>query len=268
MSGRYVIMNIINILEIIAVGIFGLMFGSFLNVVIYRLPRKESLAFPASHCPVCGKDVKWYDNVPVLSYMILRGKCRTCKTAISPVYPFVELLVSVMAMWLFYLNGKTLGFVVDIILALILLAAAFIDAKHMIIPDRLNAFGAAAGLILALASGVKVFLFGVMGAVTGIVILMLMYWMGKLFYRREGVGMGDVKLAAVIGIFLGPFWCMITLVLAVFSGGIWGIVQIIGRRRFAGGQIPFGPFISFGGGMVLFFRAQILYLLELYISLL
>jgi leader peptidase (prepilin peptidase)/N-methyltransferase len=171
-------------------------------------------------------------------------------------------------MWLFYLNGKTLAFITDFILAAIILSAAFIDAKHMIIPDRLNAAGALAGLILALFSGLKGLVIPIIGAVTGIAILMLLYWMGKIFFHREGVGMGDVKLAAVIGLFIGPFWSATAILIAVFSGGIWGIIQILGKRRMTAGQIPFGPFISLGGGAVLFFRAQIAYVIELYISLL
>ncbi len=249
-------------------GIFGLMFGSFLNVVIYRLPRKESLVYPASHCTVCGSQVKWFDNIPVLSYLLLKGKCRTCKSSISPVYPLVELSISFIAMWLFYLNGKTIAFVSDFVLASILFSAACIDLKYMIIPDRLNVTGAIIGLALASMSGFRVFFLGVIGAFTGITILMVLYWMGKIFFHREGVGMGDVKLSAVIGIFVGPFWCAIALVIAVFSGGIWGIFQILIGRRTTGGQIPFGPFISIGGGAVLFFRPQIIQMIELYLSLL
>ena len=166
-------MTIFQTMWIVTVGIFGLMFGSFLNVVIYRLPLRESLVYPSSHCPVCGGQVKWFDNIPVLSYLLLGGKCRTCKTRISPVYPFIELATAIMAMWLFYLHGKTIGFVSDFILACILLAAACIDLRYMIIPDRLNAAGATIGVIITLVSGVRALIPAVFGAAIGIILLML-----------------------------------------------------------------------------------------------
>ncbi len=261
-------MNAFRLIWIITAGVFGLMFGSFLNVVIYRLPRRESLVYPASHCPGCGGAVKWYDNIPVFSYILLRGKCRTCKNPISPFYPLVELSIAFIAMWLFYLHGGTLDFASNFILACILLAAAFIDMKYMIIPDRLNVPGAVIGVIFALLSGFKAVVIGVVGAFTGIAILMVLFWMGKIFFHREGVGMGDVKLAAVIGIFVGPFWCAIALLLAVFSGGVWGIIQMLFGKKTVQGQIPFGPFISLGGGAVLLCRSQIISVIELYLSLL
>lgn len=249
-------------------GLFGLVFGSFLNVVIYRLPLGQSIVFPASHCPKCGKPIKVFDNIPVLSYIILRGKCRVCSEKISPVYPFIEFFTGVLAVTFFILNGFTLNFISDFFLGAILLTAAMIDYRYMIIPDKLNIAGAIIGLILCFIRGSGGVIRGFEGAAAGFLILTGMYLFGKIIFKREGVGFGDVKLAAVIGLFVGPLWVFICMANAIILGGIIGTVLIISGRGKAGKEIPFGPFIAAGGIFMLFFRAQILYLLGKYISLL
>ncbi len=260
-------MDAVSFLIVIIVSLFGLIFGSFLNVVIYRLPRKESIVFPCSYCPVCKKPVKYYDNIPVLSFIILGGKCRSCSEKISPVYPVIEFITACMGSVLYILNGFSINFIADFSLGMILLTAAAIDLKYMIIPDKLNLTGFIIAVIISLFRGFDGMMRGIFGALAGLVILFCMFWMGRLLFKRDGVGFGDIKLAFVIGFFVGPFWCFISLLLAVIIGGITGIIQLLIGKQKIGMQIPFGPFIAAGGFFVLFFRIQILYLVEQYLSM-
>ncbi len=261
-------MEIESVISLLIVCVFGLALGSFLNVVIYRLPRKESLIFPASHCPVCNTPIKYSDNIPILSYVLLGGRCRSCSVKISWIYPLIEFITAGMAVVLFLINGPTINFAADCSLGAILLVTAIIDSKYMIIPDRLNFTGAVIAIILSLLRGFGGIIRSFGGAFLGFFILTIMYWIGKLLFKREGVGFGDVKLAIVMGLFLGPFWCFMALLLAVMIGGIWGIIQLIIGNKKIGMQVPFGPFIALGGFLVLFFRIQIRYFVEQYLSML
>jgi len=274
-------MSIDFIISLLFVGIFGLMLGSFLNVVIYRLPRRESIVFPGSHCPVCGVPVKYYDNIPVLGYILLKGRCRSCSATISLLYPFIEMLTSLMAMALFALNWFNIhssfasgsfsnihfltNFIADVALATVLLAVFCIDLRHMIIPDRLNLAGGIIAVILSFRWGLSGIVRGAGGAFVGLAVMVVMMLLGRLLYKRQGIGMGDVKLAVVIGLFVGPFWCFLTFVVAVFSGGMWGIVQLFSGRVKTGQEVPFGPFIAIGGFSVLFFKREILFLVDRYL---
>ncbi len=261
-------MDIEYLISLLTVGVFGLALGSFLNVVIYRLPRKESLFFPASHCPVCNEKIKYYDNIPVLSYMLLGGKCRSCFAKISWIYPLIEIITAVMGIVLFLINGISINFIADYCLGAILLVVAVIDTRYMIIPDSLNFTGAIIALIISIIRGIDGIVRSLGGAFIGFLVLIIMYLLGKLLFKREGVGFGDMKLAIVIGLFNGPFWCLIILLLAIFIGVIWGIIQLLIVNKKIGMQIPFGPFIAIGGFLVLFFRFQILYFIEQYLSML
>jgi len=261
-------MTLQTVVSTVVVGLFGLIAGSFLNVVIYRIPRKESIVFPPSHCPQCQEPIKALDNIPVLSFALLGGKCRHCASPISWQYPLIELAASLLGIGLFILYGPTVGFVSDYSLALILLAAAVIDARYMIIPDRLNLSGGLIAAAFSLVYGLPGIARAAAGAVTGAVVLMGMYALGKILFKKDGVGFGDVKLAFVTGLFIGPFWCLSALTAAICLGGMWGVVHVVmGRKKF-GIEVPFGPFIAAGGFLVLFFRAQILYLVEQYLMML
>ncbi len=256
------------------VGVLGSIFGSFLNVVIYRLPRRQSIVFPASYCPSCRTPIPFYDNIPIFGYVFLGGKCRECSAKISPLYPLIEFLTAVMAMALFGVHGLSRVFFADVTLGMILLAAAVIDIQHMIIPDRLNGAGVAIGLVFSLLHGFKGVVAAILGGLTGYLVLMGMFWLGKLLFQREGVGFGDVKLAIMMGVFLGPFWCSVALLGAIVFGGLWGIAQgglfgivrYILHKKVTFRQIPFGPYLATGGFAVLFFRQHILFLLEKYIE--
>ena len=244
----------------------GAVIGSFLNVVIYRLPRGESIVFPSSHCTVCGTSIKWYDNIPVLSYLFLGGKCRACHEKISPVYPAVELFTALSAGLLVYRYGLTLQTVSALTLSAVLIVAFMIDLRYMIIPDTLNLFGAVAGLLLSFGGGISMLCRNLAGAVVGVISLLAMFFLGRLLYKRDGVGFGDVKLAAVMGLFIGPLWVLVSFLIAVVIGGIWGITYSISNEKRLGQEVPFGPFLAIGGFFVLFFSKELLYLISIYLS--
>ncbi|MFC1692385.1 prepilin peptidase [Candidatus Latescibacterota bacterium] len=259
--------NIEYIMFLGIVGFFGLSLGSFLNVIIYRMPRKESLVFPGSHCTVCSSPIRYRDNIPIVSFLMLHGRCRVCSAPISRIYPLIEFFTGCMAVFLFILHGPTLNFAADLVLGAILVAAALIDLKHMIIPNRLTYPGLVLGFLFSLRGGVTGIINGILGLAVGFLILTMMYLLGKLLYKRESLGMGDVKLAFVIGLFAGPFWTFICLVLAILSGGIFGVIQIASGKKKLAQEVPFGPYIALGGFCVLFFKRQIFFLVEQYLGI-
>jgi leader peptidase (prepilin peptidase)/N-methyltransferase len=223
-------------------GVLGAMFGSFLNVVAYRLPRHESLLTPASRCPGCGAPVKPYDNVPILSYLLLRGRCRSCSVRISPRYPLVEGLTAALCVGAVLAHSSAAGIALSVTLILIVVPAALIDLEHRIIPNRLTALGAVVALGLGLAldpSGEPERL--IAGAAAGGFLLL-----AALAYPG-GMGMGDVKLAAVMGLFLGRAVAPAILI-ALLTGVLAGVVVIARKGEHEGRKtaIPFGPFLALG----------------------
>jgi leader peptidase (prepilin peptidase) / N-methyltransferase len=234
---------------IVLAALGGLIIGSFLNVVAYRLPRGESLAHPPSHCPSCGEPIKPYDNIPVLSWLLLRGRCRNCKAAISPRYPLVEALTGVLyalVMWARWDDAS--GIALGIVLVTVLIPIAIIDFEHRIIPNRIT--GPAA--IVAILIGV---LFDqdfvveqlIAGAAAGGFFLL-----AAIAYPR-GMGMGDVKLAGMMGLYLGRavgLAVLVGLVAGVLVGGV--IMARVGVKAGRKQQVPFGPFLALGGIIAIF----------------
>jgi leader peptidase (prepilin peptidase) / N-methyltransferase len=223
-------------------GVLGAIVGSFLNVVSYRLPRHESLVSPASHCPKCGTPVKPYDNIPIVSWLALRGHCRSCSAPISARYPLVEALASALCVGAVLTHSSAAGIALGVALVLIVVPAALIDLEHRLIPNRLTALGA----VLAVAIGLALDPSGeperlAAGAAAGGFLLL-----AALAYPG-GMGMGDVKLAAVIGLFLGRATAPAILV-ALLAGAVVGIaimaVKGIGEGRKT--AVPFGPFLALG----------------------
>jgi leader peptidase (prepilin peptidase)/N-methyltransferase len=223
-------------------GVFGAIFGSFLNVVAYRLPRHESLATPASRCPGCATPVKPYDNIPILSWLVLRGHCRSCGTPISARYPLVEALTAALCVGAVLAHHSAAGIALSIALILLVVPAALIDLEHRIIPNRITALGAVLALLIGLAldpAGEPERLIAGLAAGGFLLIAALAY--------PGGMGMGDVKLAAVMGLFLGRAVApaiLIALLAGVLAGGI-----VIARNGAAAGRkttIPFGPFLALG----------------------
>jgi leader peptidase (prepilin peptidase)/N-methyltransferase len=227
--------------------LFGLALGSFLNVVIYRLPRRESLVRPGSHCPACQSAIRWYDNVPVVSWLVLQGRCRDCGQRISPRYLVIESMTGAafaLAMWHFGLDWPVL--LAWFFLA-ILIAVAFIDYDHFIIPDKLVLPGAVIGLAGSVAIHPErwwVYLAAAGGSALFFLLLALL-WPGG------GMGMGDVKMALFMGAVLGTS-VLVGLFAAFLLGSVVGIYLIAAKKGSRKTKVPFGPFLSIGGAIGLF----------------
>jgi leader peptidase (prepilin peptidase)/N-methyltransferase len=240
-------------------GVLGAIAGSFLNVVTYRLPRHESLMMPASHCTRCGTPVKPYDNIPILSFLLLRGHCRSCGASISARYPLVEALTAALCVGAVLAHSSPAGIALGVALILIMVPAALIDIEHRIIPNRLTALGA----VLALAIGVALDPAGeperlIAGAAAGGFLLV-----AALAYPG-GMGMGDVKLAGVMGLFLGRSVAAAILI-ALLAGVLLG-AAIIARKGAHEGRktaVPFGPFLALGAVVAVYAGGP---LIDLYVN--
>ena len=225
--------------------VLGLAVGSFLNVCIYRLPRGESLAWPASHCPSCSTPIAWYDNVPLVGYLRLGGKCRHCRARISPAYPVVEAVTAALFL-LHYLHfGWTPLFAVRVAFAAAMVVLFTIDLEHQILPNAVTLPGIAAGLAasLFLEPGWRS---AVIGALVGGGVLWLI---AEVYFRMrgiEGMGMGDVKMLAMIGAFLGAPLTVLTLLAASLAGAIVGLGVIVVGRKDWQYALPFGTFLAVG----------------------
>jgi leader peptidase (prepilin peptidase) / N-methyltransferase len=234
-------------------GVLGAIAGSFLNVVAYRLPRHDSLIRPASHCPHCDTPVRPYDNIPILSFLLLRGRCRSCGAKISRRYPLVEAATAALCAGAVLVHPSAAGLALSVALILLLVPAALIDLEHRIIPNRLNA----AGALIALALGValdpsrepeRLIAAACAG---GLLLLAALAYPG-------GMGMGDVKLAAVMGLFLGRAVAaavMIALLAGVLVGAL--IMARKGARAGRKTAVPFGPFLALGGLVAVFVGQEI-----------
>jgi len=229
-------------------GVLGAVFGSFLNVVAFRLPRHESLVKPRSRCPSCGAHVRPRDNVPILSWLLLRGRCRDCSAPISPRYPLVEGATALLCAGAVLTHSSAAGIALSAVLILVLVPAAAIDLEHRIIPNTLTG----AGALLAVAVGTALDPSGepvrlIAGAAAGGFLLI-----AALAYPG-GMGMGDVKLAGVMGLFLGASVApamLIALVSGVAVGG--AVVARVGVRAGRKTAVPFGPFLALGGAVAVF----------------
>ena len=242
-------------------GAYGLVFGSFLNVVIHRLPRGMSLLRPGSHCPACGAQVRWFDNVPVISYLLLAGRCRVCRTAISPRYPLVELASGTLAVTVVVRFGLTLAGLEATLLVMLLLPLAFIDLEHHLLPDVLTLPGIAVGLLGSACGGLVSPLDAVIGAVVGAAVPYGVIVVYRWLRGAEGMGLGDVKLLAMIGAFLGWRGVLLALGLAASAGALLGLTLIaVGRGR-RDTELPFGTFLACAAVVVLFAGPSLLVLL-------
>jgi leader peptidase (prepilin peptidase) / N-methyltransferase len=230
----------------VLVVVFGLIWGSFLNVVIYRLPRGMSLLHPPSTCPGCGTRIKPYDNVPVLSYLVLRGKCRKCGRPISPVYPAVEALTALAFLLVFLRSGRLPGleFIAGCLFASALIALGFIDYFHQILPDAITMPGLVLALVYSFFRDDLSFRGALVGAVAGAGFLLLVYGAYRLIRKREGLGMGDVTMLLMIGAYLGLGGTLLTLILASFVGALVGVFFIVRRKKDLQFALPFGTFLA------------------------
>jgi leader peptidase (prepilin peptidase) / N-methyltransferase len=251
-------------MSLLIVALFGLAFGSFLNVCIYRFPRAESVVAPGSHCPICGHAIRWYDNVPLLSYILLRGRCRDCQARISPLYPLVEGLTAAVFLLDFSLYGLTPVFLKNAVFAMLIIILIFTDLYERRIPHPITLFGMAIGLILSglipvdnrpvgwLLRQWQIYphetLLSIMGALVGALVGGgLFYGVGEAFYHlrhKEGLGFGDVMLMLMVGTFLGPALTLLTILLGSLLGTIVAIPFALASPRFRGYHWPYGTFLG------------------------
>jgi leader peptidase (prepilin peptidase) / N-methyltransferase len=232
-------------LIVLSVLLFGACVGSFLNVCIYRLPRGESLVWPGSRCTSCGRTLSWYDNVPILSWVTLGGRCRTCRAPVSAMYPIVEGVTALVFVVVYLMYGLTPLGGVRLLLACALIVLFVTDLQHKILPNALTLPGIVVGFVcsLFLPPGWRDSLIGI--ALGGGVLFAI----AEAYYRirgHEGLGMGDVKLLAMIGAFLGWKLVLLTLVLASFSGSLIGVALIAAKRGDMKYALPFGTFLAIG----------------------
>jgi leader peptidase (prepilin peptidase)/N-methyltransferase len=233
--------------------VFGAIVGSFLNVCIWRLPLGESVVSPPSHCPACGTTIRARDNIPLLAYLWLRGRCRSCGARISLRYPAVELLTGLAAVLLLYHFGPSPTLAAYGLFVGALIVITFIDVDHQIIPDVISLPGILLGVIFSALGWAVPLLNSVVGVLLGGGLLYLVAVGYHAWTGREGMGGGDIKLLAMIGAFLGWRGVLVTLLLGSFSGAVIGIVLIVARGGDSRLPIPFGPFLALGAACALFF---------------
>jgi leader peptidase (prepilin peptidase)/N-methyltransferase len=237
--------------------LFGLVFGSFLNVCIYRIPIKKSIIFPSSSCPNCGRQIRFYDNIPLLSYVFLLGRCRFCHERISLRYPFVEALSGLLSMALFIRYGLNYQYFIFYLFIMSLVVISFIDLQHQIIPDILSIPGIVAGIGLSFFPGHVQWIDSLIGALGGGGLLYLVAVVFKRVTGRDGMGGGDVKLLAMLGAWMGwrslPFILLLSSLSGILIGG--GALLMAGKGYRV--RIPFGPFLSLGAMIYFFFGPQL-----------
>lgn len=248
--------------------IFGLILGSFLNVCIYRIPIGKSIVHPPSSCPHCGTGIRFYDNIPLVSYIVLLGKCRTCRVQISLRYPVVELTAGLLSAALFIRYGLSLEYFMLFAFCTSLLVVAFIDIDHKIIPDIISLPGIVIGFAYSLLPTSPVTVFeSVLGILIGGGSLYVVREFFRLIRHKEGMGLGDVKLLAMIGAWMG--WKSIPWIIMIssFTGTLIGAGSLLLARRRLNEAIPFGPFLVLGSLIYLFFQGDIIRLWRAYLSL-
>lgn len=236
----------------------GAIVGSFLNVCIWRIPAGQSIVYPPSHCPQCGVRIRSRDNVPLLSYVLLRGRCRACGGAISIRYPVVEALTGVMLVWLLYQFGVSPALAVSGLFVAALIVISFIDLDHQIIPDVISLPGIVVGLLLSILGQGPSVVDSVVGALLGGGLLYGVAVGYHAFTGREGMGGGDIKLLAMVGAFLGWRGVLVTLIVGSFAGSLVGMALIAARRADTRVPIPFGPFLACGALCALAFGDRLI----------
>ena len=247
-------MNMWHVISII----FGAMIGSFLNVCIHRLPKEESIVRPGSHCPKCKTPIRFYDNIPLLSYLLLGGKCRHCKAPISIQYPIVEAITALSSFFLFITFGVSLSFIYYFSFVAALIAITVIDLYHQIIPDVISLPGIVIGLLGSLVIPQITFWSSLIGVLSGGGSLFLVATVYQWLFKREGMGGGDVKLLAMIGAFLGWKAVILTIFLSSFIGSIIGITVMLIKGKDFKYAIPFGPFLAAGAVISLFWGENLI----------
>lgn len=238
-------------------GTFGLLFGSFLNVCILRLPKEESVVHPPSRCPGCGNGIAWYDNIPVISWLILRGKCRHCQTPISPMYPAIEFITGAIWFCCGWHWSLTFAALKAVVFFTILLGITMTDAREYIIPDEFTVGGAILGLLFSLLGGVPEVGRALLGAAVGFGGLWAIGAMGSVLFKKEAMGGGDIKMMAMVGAFVGWQGVLLTIFLGALLGSLIFLpLQMVRGDRDK--QVPFGVFLSLGAAATYLFGQAII----------
>lgn len=245
-------------IEIVLIFILGLIVGSFSNVCIYRMPRNESIIYPASHCPKCRSNISPKDNVPLLSYILLKGRCRNCKSKISIQYPIVEFLTGLIYLIIYLIFGLSIQTLIYIILSSALIIIAFIDLHEQIVPDVISLPGIVIGFIISFFVSYISYMNSALGVLVGGGIILIIGLGGSVIFKKEAMGGGDVKLAAMIGAFLGWRYIIISLFSGFFLGALAGIFLILSKIKSREDVIPFGPFIVLGSFITLLWGEKII----------
>ncbi len=234
--------------------VLGAVVGSFLNVCISRMPERQSIVKPRSRCPKCESEISWYDNLPVISFIILRAKCRNCGEPISYQYPAVELLTAALFVLLMHRFTNVPALAIYMVFTSALIVITFIDLEHFIIPDEISLPGIGIGLALSLLPAsltdgqlaTNSFLDSLIGCVVGGGLLYLTALLSLLVLKKEGMGGGDIKLLGMVGAFLGWKLALMTIVLGSVAGSFLGVALILLGRHERGSYIPFGPYLALG----------------------
>lgn len=266
------------------VGVMGAIIGSFLNVVIHRLPREQSIVLPSSKCPDCGAVISFYDNVPILSYVLLGGRCRSCKAHISARYPAVEALSAALWVLVAWRDGLTWALPFDLIFVTAITALIFIDAEHMLLPNKITYPGIVFALVARLAlpylmgrpyfddlnmlvngplAGMPLWAASLLGALLGALVgggsLWLMGWTWEKLRGIEAMGLGDVKMMFMVGAYLGWQLTILTIFLGALSGSVIGIaITLYEGRKDLKSYLPYGVYLGIGSIIALFFGSQII----------
>ena len=232
----------------------GAVIGSFLNVAIYRLPREESIVLPASHCPSCHQPIPWYDNIPLFGFIFLKGRCRSCRKAISFRYPLVELANGLG--YLFLLNQFGLGWqwVAYSVLYSSLLVITFIDLSHQIVPDVITLPGMVIGILVSST----LLSIGLVNSIIGLLLGGLLFYLAAVL-SRGGMGGGDIKLIAMIGAFVGWKAVLLTIFVSAFAGSILGVGLMIFMGKTRKYPVPFGPFLALGAMVSIVWGNEIIF---------
>lgn len=236
-------------LVLLGAGLLGLCLGSFLNVCILRLPNEQSLIRPPSSCPKCKQPIAWRDNVPVLSWLLLKGRCRGCGTPISIQYPIIEAAVGLLWIGAVLLYGASMQTLEAGVLGTILVGIAVTDARHFLIPDEYTLGGLVLGLALSLSGGASGFVRAVVGAAVGFGLLYAVAKAGHWVFKEEAMGGGDIKMMAMVGSFVGWKGVLLTLLLGALLGSLVFLPLSFKRKRL----VPFGVFLAIGAAVTFVF---------------
>lgn len=238
--------------------VLGLVIGSFLNVCIYRLQKNESISKPRSHCPNCQHQLKVWENIPVISYLLLRGKCSNCKIKISLKYPLVEMLTALVFSVVYYFFGISIETLLLIIFFSIIIIITFIDIDIQLIPNNLLLLSILPITAFVIVNQPNSYQSHIIGGILLTLIFLIIGYIGKLVYKVDSMGMGDVKYAGVIGLLLGWEKGILAFIIAFFSAAAIIVIMSMYKKLSRKQRIPFGPFLSIGCFVAFFWGADIL----------